>query len=169
MDNEELLAQLRDIHLPESIGLWPLAPGWWLLILTLLALTGIGLHYGLRALHRYRLRQQALAELARIQAEYAYASGDPNVLKLRYVNQVNTLLRRVALFHFPASAVGSLSGVAWVDFIRKKGDPALLNKELADVLSFGRFQTRCEVDTEALDNLAQDWINSLYRRSSANA
>ena len=24
---------LKDIHLPEAIGWWPLAPGWWILLL----------------------------------------------------------------------------------------------------------------------------------------
>ena len=31
MENDPL-AQLRDIHLPEPILWWPLAPGWWVLI-----------------------------------------------------------------------------------------------------------------------------------------
>ena len=36
--NANPLDQLRDIHLPEPISWWPLAPGWWLLIIIALAL-----------------------------------------------------------------------------------------------------------------------------------
>ena len=30
MDPEQI--PLRDLHLPEAIGWWPLAPGWWVVI-----------------------------------------------------------------------------------------------------------------------------------------
>ena len=29
---EENALPLRDLHLPEAIGWWPLAPGWWVLL-----------------------------------------------------------------------------------------------------------------------------------------
>ena len=35
------LAELRDIHLPEAVGYWPLAPGWWLLLVSALVLAGL--------------------------------------------------------------------------------------------------------------------------------
>ena len=38
MDPEQI--PLRDLHLPEAIGWWPLAPGWWILIA--IALVGLG-------------------------------------------------------------------------------------------------------------------------------
>ena len=37
MDPEQI--PLRDLHLPEAIGWWPLAPGWWILIA--IALVGL--------------------------------------------------------------------------------------------------------------------------------
>ena len=37
--NENALP-LRDLHLPDAIGWWPLAPGWWVLIA--LSLLGLG-------------------------------------------------------------------------------------------------------------------------------
>lgn len=57
------LEQLRDIHLPDPVGWWPPAPGWWLLGLTILGLLVWALH---RLQVRYRrdsFRRQALREL----------------------------------------------------------------------------------------------------------
>ena len=34
MMQADSLAQLRDIQLPEPISWWPLAPGWWVLIIS---------------------------------------------------------------------------------------------------------------------------------------
>ena len=38
MMQQDPLSQLRDIHLPQSGGFWPPAPGWWLLIAIAIAL-----------------------------------------------------------------------------------------------------------------------------------
>jgi hypothetical protein len=88
-------------------------------------------------------------------------SSDPGN-QLRYVNEVNSVLRRVALVHFPHAKVASLGGKAWVDFIRQKGDSSELNDEIAAALSFGRFQTHCEVDVDKMNDLGKAWITSLY-------
>ncbi|HAU18090.1 MAG TPA: DUF4381 domain-containing protein, partial [Marinobacter adhaerens] len=37
MNPQDPLSQLRDIHLPETGGLWPPAPGWWVLAILLIA------------------------------------------------------------------------------------------------------------------------------------
>ena len=163
MDSEELLAQLADIHLPEPVSFWPPAPGWWVLALLLL----VACIYLIRRLQQARTRRKicdyALAELDKCYEQIANnADSDLDAAKLRYVNEVNSVLRRVALVHFPHSNVASLGGVAWVDFIRQKGDSSLLNEELTAVLSHGRFQTKCDVDTEALNALGHAWVKSLY-------
>lgn len=186
MDDAELLAQLRDIHLPEAVGLWPAAAGWWILAGLLAAITVIGLILGLRALHQRRRWRRVLRELSLLRRSYVRASAvhrravrrgnhtavDTEAigsLQLRYMNQVNTLLRRVALFHYPDSGVGGLSGGAWIDFIRATGDATRLDDDLARGLGFGRFQTHCEVDTEALYAMARVWISSVYRQQGLAA
>ena len=59
--NDDALAALRDIHLPEAVALWPPAPGWWLLIVVLLiSCLGIGVFLRLR---RRSLKRAALLEL----------------------------------------------------------------------------------------------------------
>ena len=61
------LAQLRDIRLPTDISWWPLAPGWWVLMI-LAALTIGWLILSLTKRYRSRLyRRQALAQLQHIE------------------------------------------------------------------------------------------------------
>ena len=163
MDSEELLAQLADIHLPAEVSYWPPALGWWILALLLLG-GGVYLINPMVQLRNLRLVcRHALAELDNCYQRFAGADdADLNTLRLRYVNEFNSVMRRVALVHFPQANVASLGGDAWVDFIRQKGDSSGLNDEIAAALSFGRFQTQCDVDVDAMNILGQAWISSLY-------
>lgn len=166
MDSEELLAQLADIHLPEPVNFWPPAPGWWILALLLLIAAGFALRQLLALRTRKKICEYALAELDRCYQQLNEDSPvDLDERKLRYVNEVNSVLRRVALVHFPQSNVASLGGSAWVDFIREKGESSLLNEELATALAYGRFQTRCQVDADALHQMSRSWVRSLYLQS----
>jgi hypothetical protein len=115
-----------------------------------------------------------MAELDRCYQEYASADSDADSnisteLKLRFVNQFNSVLRRVALWHYPDSNAASLGGDAWVDFIREKGNSSHLDSEMADALSRGRFQIECDVDANAMYSLGKEWINSLYMSNPAAA
>ncbi len=163
MDSEELLAQLADIHLPEPVGLWPPAPGWWVLAFALLALAW----YGIRQYRQYRrlhkVCQHALAELERCESRLAAAPADAlDAAKLRYLNEVNSVIRRVALVHYPQASIASLDGSAWVDFIREKGESSGMTDQIAAALSYGRFQKRCDVDVDALGRFGRQWVTSLY-------
>jgi len=164
MDSEELLAQLADIHLPEPVSFWPPAPGWWVLaILIVIALLVIA-RWWRRQHVRQQILQHAISELEACMSRYAEQDSALDQRKLDYVNGVNSVLRRVALVHFPNSNAASLGGPEWVDFIRENGDSSELDDELAAALSFGRFQARCDIDVDALNTLGLSWIKSLYQR-----
>ncbi|MXX06135.1 MAG: DUF4381 domain-containing protein [Gammaproteobacteria bacterium] len=165
MDSAELLNQLADIHLPEPVGLWPPAAGWWILAVLLLA----GLYFGGRKAiafwRRRRFCAHALMELDRIYDEYATdEAGDPDAARLHYVNALNSVLRRVALVHFPNSAVASLGGKDWLRFLRASGNCMNLDRELAAALSHGRFQPTISVDADSLHVFGREWIRSMYLR-----
>ena len=56
------LAQLQDIHLPEQVHNYPLAPGWWLLLIVIgiLLIWSIAIfvkHWRLNKQKRFALRQ----------------------------------------------------------------------------------------------------------------
>ena len=167
MDSEELLAQLADIHLPEPIGLWPPAPGWWVLALALMVLA---VYAARKYLRYYRLQQVCNHALAELERCYQALADCPEqnlaACKLRYINEVNSVLRRVALVHYPQSAIASLDGSAWVDFIREKGESSAMTDEIAAALSFGRFQKQCDIDAQALNDFGRRWISSLYHQQT---
>lgn len=177
MDSEELLAQLADIHLPDPVSFWPPAPGWWLLALLLLIVMALALRAWQKRQHLTRLKRAALAEL---DAAYAFLadSADPGSprYQLSYVNSVNTIMRRVALqrehsigMSQAGLAASSLSGSAWIDYLRQHGDASLLDEELAQLLRAGRFQEQCKVEPDKLDEMARKWISSLYATAPGKA
>jgi hypothetical protein len=155
----------------DTTGFWPLAPGWWALIVLVLAILGWLLWRFIKRQQLQRHINAALNELSRcrdtlLQQEALVASGSStanlNQSRLDFVNSVNAVLRRVALLHFPASTVASLSGQAWVDFIAEQDQRKQLSDEQAKALAHGRFARKIEIDSEALYGMARDWINDLY-------
>ncbi len=110
MDPNQL--PLRDLHLPEPIGWWPLAPGWWVLIA--LALLGLGWLL-LRAWRRWRFhapRRYAIRALATAEAEYL---GHRNPVVLG--QQLSELLRRGMLAYAPREEVAGLTGESWLAWL----------------------------------------------------
>ena len=101
------LAALRGIHLPEAVGLWPPAPGWW--VVAAIAVGLVVLAFVAVRVRRASLAHHALRELDRLDA----ASPDLQGLAV----DVSELLRRVALRRFGNARVAGLHGEAWQTFL----------------------------------------------------
>ena len=110
--------------------------------------------------------QYALAELEGCLKRLDESTGQKKLL--RYVNDVNTVLRRVALVKFPESNPGSLVGETWVAFIRRTGNSSQLDEQLSAALSHGRFRKQVEVDSQALNAMAHSWILSVYQKDTTS-
>ena len=164
MDSEELLAQLADIHLPAEISFWPPAFGWWILALMLLIAGSFATRKLYEKAEQRKACQYALAELESCLKRLDESAGQKKLL--RYVNDVNTVLRRVALVKFPESNPGSLVGGTWIAFIRRTGNSSQLDDQLSAALSHGRFEKQIEVDSQALYQMAHSWILSVYQRDT---
>jgi len=125
---------------------------------------------GKRLIAAWRLRRScsfAIRELDKCLARFQEAATSAPVeqtdtVKLDFVNELNAVLRRVALKHFPQEPLASLSGPAWIAFLRSHGDASLLDDKLASTLSQGRFAKQWEVDDKGLYRMAHQWISSLY-------
>ena len=153
---------LRDIHLPDAVGWWPLAMGWWLLLALLIVLPMViaGIR---RYIARRRLRKQALASLAEIEASFAQHQNDQQL-----VSEISVLLRRICISQFPRSDVGGLSGELWTRFLNLQ-HPSF-DADSCRALIIGPFQKQhtghetqgqCDINSQALIRACRGWIKQL--------
>lgn len=167
MDNPDPLSELADIHLPDPVGFWPLAPGWWILLVIVLV---TAFFLGRRFVAQWKInrgKMYALRELEKSLQQFrsaraAASESEMDQVKLNFVSEINAVLRRVALKKFPGQNPASLSGEPWITFLRRTGDASLLDDEQARTLSQGRFAKHWDVNEDALYLMAQKWISSLY-------
>ena len=118
------LSQLAPAHAPAPAGWWPLAPGWWILLIILSFIVFLLIYWQRRP--AVRLRRIALRELKNLQAEIV----DDIVL----ARELEHLLRRYAVARFGRDSVAGLSGERWLAFIVENGGSALSGESGASLL-----------------------------------
>tara|TARA_B100000965_G_scaffold149914_1_gene124665 strand:+ start:186 stop:677 length:492 start_codon:yes stop_codon:yes gene_type:complete len=104
--------ELRDIRYPTEIDWWPMAPGWWLVIILTVTLLFVVI---LKLYHKYnenRARRAALSWLKSIQNDNIIRSDTKELIKT-----LSTLLRRTMLAYVPRNEVAHLVGDRWSDFL----------------------------------------------------
>jgi hypothetical protein len=156
---------LRDIALPEPIGLFPLAPGWYVLAVVLLALVAWAIRRQLARRAADLYRREALAELDAIATAL-----DGRGARTALASRLPELLKRVALHVEPRIEVASLSDGNWLRELDKlyggdgftKGPGRFL-----PLLAYGSAAAvaalpRAEID--ALMRLCRQWILELEAR-----
>lgn len=111
MDKEELLSQLRDIHLPEDVSWWPLAIGWWIIIALIIAIIIVWLIIRWQKAKLERMSRFALIELNELKATQSN----------NWILELQTLLKRVAMAYFPKSNLKNCSEQEWLSFLSLSG------------------------------------------------
>jgi len=109
MNPNDPLAQLRDTHLPAAVSAWPLAPGWWMLILLAIAsLSYLAWHVLQR--HRVKLyRRQALEKVQQLELT------QPD----NTVANVFEVLKQTANISYAGQSVSSQNINDFVDFLKR--------------------------------------------------
>jgi hypothetical protein len=148
----DALAQLKDIHLPDAISWWPLAPGWYgLMVLALLfACALIYLIY--KHHHNALAKKQALVLLNSYIMQY---EKDRNAQLASA--RISELLRRVALVYYPRHEVASLHGDAWVEFLNQSSKKINFNP-VKSMLLESPFKTAETINLNPLIQRTKAWI-----------
>lgn len=123
------------MHLPEAAGLWPLAPGWWLLLglmlLMLLMLLATVLWHRRARNKPADYRRLALRQLDTLEGQGLAAQPLAAAL--------NRLLKQVSLSQQPAGA--ALTGRAWLAFLNRHS-PRPLSDQCVQLLSQQAYSAR---------------------------
>ncbi|MFC6635538.1 DUF4381 domain-containing protein [Microbulbifer taiwanensis] len=148
---QELLAQLRDIREPAPISWWPPAPGWWLLALLLLACATV-IFLWLRHKRRQKLHNRYRVEAVRLLEEIDTA--DPVAPQ-----EINELLKRVAVTSYGRTTCGNLTGQAWLEFLQVTAVVDCTNQVRQVVLQhLYRKDTTDAAGNEAFRDYAMQWV-----------
>lgn len=149
----KLLAQLRDIQIPAPTGGWiPSFNTWWISagsIVTVLVLALLIRRYYLRT----RTRRYALSELVQMQARFAEHGQHQRLL-----NELNMLLRRMAMINYEREKVSPLAGKRWLEFLNRTGLTKDFTEGPGKVLIHAYEPSPEPFDEQALTEVVKQWI-----------
>ncbi len=144
--------ELRDIHLPETIGWWPPAFGWWIL-LALVLLCLYGLYRAYKKLTRKTAAKAALKLIVQIR-------DDEALNDLQLVEQLSALLRRIVISSPLSAQQAGLSGDAWLRHLDHSMEGRPFSDGVGRCLANAHYRRQLpkNIDKAALIQLCEDWI-----------
>ena len=163
--NEQTLT-LRDIHLPEAISWWPVAPGWWLVLggsLLIIAVLIIA-----KKIYRSRqLGRDIRCELETIKQQF---QKDQN--KVQLAKSLSRLLRRANISYYPQANIAGLTGENWLSHLDKTNTrpyvKAAFNSDTGKILLSAPYlpeEISPDFDAPTLIALCESWLTSTHTRT----
>lgn len=145
---QDNLPELRDIHLPDGVSAFPIAHGWWFLLVGIVLL--FLLVQFILYLRRYSKARYALKLLKEISAENIVVAA----------KEMSEILRRICVLKYKEAAV--LLGNDWIVFLNKKSKTPLEGKTAELLLNAPYIpqesSTYTNDDLENLRRFCQKWI-----------
>lgn len=158
---------IRDIHLPDSVSWWPLAPGWWI-TLGLLVLAAAVVYILKVVKERQQMGKQSMEEFSLLVSRYQQDRDARSLL-----SDVSQLLRRVSITQYDEHNVAGLTGDAWLAFLdetmadQKNGRTTSFSSELGTYLIAAQYQKASSIDEKKLDQLlvlSKAWLQVVSRK-----
>ncbi|MBT8131166.1 MAG: DUF4381 domain-containing protein [Gammaproteobacteria bacterium] len=150
---------LRDIHLPEAIGWWPPAPGWWLLAILAVVIVSL-------LVQRWR-RDQALrnstAYLAHRELKQIEAAWQEHGNAQHLTQDISTWLRRVAMSLGTRQQAASLTGEHWWHYLDELAGAGIFSNGGGRLIADAPYQADAQVDAGELIRLCNRWVESLLQ------
>jgi len=165
MNTEPL--DLRDIHLPEPISWWPVAPGWWMLAAALVLIVLL-LYIARKSYLSRQLRRDIRTELDVIKQQFQLTQNRSELAR-----SLSILLRRACISYYPSANIAGLTGDHWLNLLDKtsgqRSTGLRFQSEIGHSLINAPYQSEralADYDAEALIQLCECWLLSSHDKKS---
>ncbi|GHE80350.1 DUF4381 domain-containing protein [Thalassotalea profundi] len=129
------LAQLKDIHIPEAINNYPLAYGWWILLMITIVLIALAIHAVIRHRKVTKFQREAIKRLS---------------LPIENNDEIIITLKWAAIQYFPRQTIAQFHGEQLIEFFLKHLPEK--HHEKFKKLSQNGFDHRYHPSESSLDN-----------------
>ena len=146
------LSGLRDIHIPLQPNIFPLALGWWILIILLIVT------YFVIFSKTHSLKRQ-------VWREYKKISKIENNIKL--LKEMNRLAKRVAIVRFGREKIAHLYEDEWVVFMNSLLQNEIFSNEYIDLLHKSMYAKNYKISDELRIHILQDykkWLKTAIKK-----
>lgn len=145
---------LHDVHLPEAIGFFPLATGWWITMVLIPVLLWISYR-----IYKYLTQKTALKTAEKL---LIALKQDKTKTEAQMLTEISALLRRVAISLAPRTECASLTGQAWLEYLDKTLKDKSFSQGVGQCLGdlIYRRTTPTNVDIAELINLVERWLKA---------
>lgn len=149
---EQQSLALKDIHLPTSINWWPLAPGWWILLLLVFLLI-------LTWYFRSRLRAWLAPGIRKISLRQLDAIvNNQHLTNQQKIQQISQLLRQSAISSTSRDQVAGLAGEQWLQFLDGDNPQRPFSTGVGRSFIDAPYQPDAVLDIDAVTTLARNWL-----------
>ncbi len=168
--NEQTLTpqtlDLRDIHLPDPISWWPIAPGWWMLITSLFLI--IAVIFILRKIYLGRqLKRDITSEIENIKQQFKKTQNKSQLAK-----SLSILLRRASITYYPKNNIAGLIGNSWLNYLdvtnTNRSSDRAFQSDTGKVLLSAPYlpdNSNQDYDAQALIHLCESWLKSSHKKA----
>jgi hypothetical protein len=168
--NEQTL-NLRDIHLPEPISWWPLAPGWWILFACVIFIA-LTLFMAKKIYQGRQLKRDIFSELEKIKLQYEKTQNKSQLAK-----SLSILLRRANISYNPSynhgSNIAGLTGEKWLSWLDDSNTNSAANSrfqsDIGKILLSAPYlpeNTDLDFNAKELIQLCESWLLSSHKKQA---
>ncbi|MCB1603471.1 MAG: DUF4381 domain-containing protein [Gammaproteobacteria bacterium] len=136
--------QLRDIHLPQEPGFWPLAPGWWVLLVLFL----ISLYFVIKWFVA-RNKQNRLIQVLQNSLNDSRNRFDQHKNKHQLASEISVLLKRFVKHVLGDTQAASLSGQSWISYLNQYSE-SLVFDQYYNELCEAQYSPKADYDVSGL-------------------
>lgn len=151
MAEMSVVQQLHDIHVPPPISMWPVAMGWWLLLMGICLVSGL-LFFTKNYWVKLRRKKALLQAWQNIQQQYELDNNAALAL-----NALSILLKKAALQYYPRDQVAGLHGEAWLNFLSQTSK-TIDTQKARELLNEMVYQQQIQEDISYGFKMVKEWI-----------